>query len=97
MSTASTVAAASHHFSRPRYRPSPSTKRNSVMAPMYIGPAVNGCGPQYIGSCLAVSLRFFCPAWRSSLMVADFSGFTAPADAPPLKLGIIRLGSSSQP
>ena len=97
MSTASSVATSSHHFSRPRYRPRPSTNRKTDMAPMYIGPAVNGCGPQYSGNCLAVSLRFFCPARRRSLMVWDFSGFTAPADAPPLKSGIIRLGSSSQP
>ena len=97
MRTARTVAAIIHHLFRPLYRNRPSTKRNTVMAPIYIGPAVKGWGPQYIGRLLAVSLRFFCPARLSSWMVADLSGFTAPADDPPLKLGIIRLGSSCQP
>ena len=75
----------------------PSTKRKTVMAPIYIGPAVKGWGPQYIGRALATSRVFFCPARLSSLIVSDFSGSTACDDAPPLKLGIIRLGSSSQP
>ena len=51
---------------------------------MYIGPAVKGCGPQYIGKDLAVCFRFFWPYCFRSLIVSDLSGFTAPADAPPL-------------
>ena len=67
------------------------------MAPMYIGPAVNGCGPQYIGIALAISLTFVCPIFFRTATAADLSGSTGPAEEPPLKLGIIRLGSSSQP
>ena len=43
---AMTVAMSSHHFSLPRYRHSPRMNRKTVMAPIYIGPAVKGCGPQ---------------------------------------------------
>ena len=67
------------------------------MAPMYIGPAVNGCGPQYSGSDLATWLIFGWLYCRRSLMVSDLSGLTAPAEEPPLKSGIIRFGCSSQP
>ncbi len=95
--TARMVADSSHHFSRPLYRHRPRTKRKMVMAPIYMGPAVKGCGPQYIGRDLATSRTFCCPACLRSFTVADLSGFTAWADAPPLKLGTIRLGSSSQP
>ena len=37
---ASTVPAMIHHLSFPLYRNRPRTNRNTVMAPMYIGPAV---------------------------------------------------------
>ena len=67
------------------------------MAPMYMGPAVKGWGPQYIGIALAMSRTFFCPICFRTWMAADLSGSTGPAEEPPLKLGIIRLGSSSQP
>ena len=42
MNMAMRTAATSHHFSRFLYRPRPKTKRKTVIAPMYIGPAVNG-------------------------------------------------------
>ena len=45
-STASTVTASSHHFSLPSYSSRPSRKRKTEMAPIYMGPAVKGCGPQ---------------------------------------------------
>ena len=53
------VTASSHHFSRPLYRPRPKMNRKTVMAPIYIGPAVKGWGPQYSGNALAISFRFF--------------------------------------
>ena len=37
-----TAATSIHHFSRPLQRKRPRMKRKTVMAPMYIGPAVNG-------------------------------------------------------
>ena len=52
------VAARSHHLCIPLQRKRPSRKRKTVTAPIYIGPAVNGWGPQYIGRDLATSLRF---------------------------------------
>ncbi len=52
------VAAIIHHLSLPLNRNSPRTKRNMVTAPRYIGPAVKGCGPQYIGSCFTVCFTF---------------------------------------
>ena len=66
------------------------------MPPMNMGPAVKGWGPQYSGSCLEICFRLGCPARFSSLTVS-LSGPSAPAEDPPLKLGIIRFGSSSQP
>ena len=55
--TAMRVAARSHHLCIPLQRKRPSRKRKTVTAPIYIGPAVNGWGPQYIGRDLATSLR----------------------------------------
>ena len=43
---AMTVPTMSHHFSFPLYRNRPRTNRNTEMAPIYMGPAVKGCGPQ---------------------------------------------------
>ena len=51
----------------------------------------------------AMSHHFSFPLYRNrprtnrNLMVSDFAGSTACADEPPLKFGIIRFGSSSQP
>ncbi len=95
-STAIIVAARSHHFSLPLKMHRPRIKRNIEIAPIYIGPAVNGCGPQYRGRCLITWLRFGCPACFRSLYVSDFLS-SAPEDAPPLKFGIIRFGVSSMP
>ena len=55
--TAMTVATTIHHFSRPLIRQRPRTKRKMVMAPIYIGPAVKGCGPQYRGIDFNVCFR----------------------------------------
>ena len=44
--TAKMLAAMSHHFSFPLQSRQPSRKRKKLRAPMYIGPAVKGCGPQ---------------------------------------------------
>ena len=40
-----------HHFMGPLINTSPNTKRKMAIAPMYIGPAVNACSPQYKGNC----------------------------------------------
>ena len=95
-STAITVATSIHHFSRPLTRHRPRTKRKTVTAPIYIGPAVNGCGPQYKGMCFRVSLRFGCPALFNSFPVSE-SLSSSPEEDPPLKFGIRRFGISSIP
>ena len=59
---ASAVAVNIHILSLPLKRKSPSTNRKMLIAPRYIGPAVKGCGPQYIGRAFTVSFTFFCPA-----------------------------------
>ena len=43
---ASTEAATAHHFSLPFQYIRPRMNRKMVMAPMYMGPAVKGWGPQ---------------------------------------------------
>ena len=93
---AMTEAATSHHLSRPLQSVRPRMKRNMVIAPIYIGPAVKGCGPQYRGICLSVWRRLGWPALLSSFAVSE-SISSAPDDAPPLKFGISRLGISLMP
>ena len=79
-----TVGTSIHHLSSLRHRPRPIMKRNMVTAPIYMGPAVKGWGPQYIGRAFATAFRLVWPALRSRSMVADLSGFTEYDDEPPL-------------
>ena len=95
--TARRVAARSHHFSFPSRMKRPRRKRKIVMAPMYIGPAVKGCDPQYRGSWSAIDSAFGTPYSLQTATTEDLSGLTLAPEAPPLKLGIIMFGSSSQP
>ena len=91
------VATIIHHLSLPLKRNSPRTKRNMVTAPRYIGPAVKGCGPQYIGNCFTVCFTLGCPARRRSSSVAPCFRCGSQDEAPPLKLGISKLGISLIP
>ena len=87
-----------HHFLLPFATNIPSRNRNMVIAPIYIGPAVNGCGPQYSGRWDRVSFnsRPLYPDCLSNWPVAESSS-NEPAEAPPLKFGIIRFGISLMP
>ena len=92
-SNANMLTASSHHFLRPSSRKSPSTARNIMTAPMYVGPAVPGWSPQYV------------PSGRSEGRAPKFfrTSATGPseenccADDPPLRLGMNMLRLSVRP
>ena len=87
-----------HHLIRLSTRNNPNTNRKHTIAPIYTGPEVNGCAPQYNGNWFSFSILSTSGAPREvSFLAVSLSEPKLAVLAPPLKSGINRVIVSSIP